>query len=164
LTTCSVLQAAKQAEARRKEQAEREAARKAKEEAAKANGEEAPQEEKKEEEKKKKEDDDDDDDDDSKGAKPIGNGGVTDKYSWTQTLSELQVVISAEQLGLAGVSMKGKMLDIDIKKKALKIGVKGKEPLIDGELHQQVKLENSMWTIGELPCVNIHRLFHTQGS
>ena len=31
------------------------------------------------------------------------------------------------------------MLTIDIKKKNLKVAVKGKDPLIDGELHQAVK-------------------------
>mmetsp|Transcript_15199 Transcript_15199/g.30508 ORF Transcript_15199/g.30508 Transcript_15199/m.30508 type:complete len:321 (+) Transcript_15199:44-1006(+) len=134
---------AKQAEARKKEQAEREEARKKKEAEAAANGE--PE---KPKEPEKKEDDDDDDDEESKGlAKPVHNGGITDRYTWTQTLSELQVSVSAEQLGLAGTPLKAKMLDVDIKKKALKVGVKGKEPLINGELHQQVKLENSIWTI-----------------
>jgi hypothetical protein len=42
-------------------------------------------------------------------------------------------------------------MDIEIKKKALKVCVKGKEPYLNGELHQQVKLDNSMWTIGEPP-------------
>jgi hypothetical protein len=41
------------------------------------------------------------------------------------------------------------MLAIDIKKKGLKVGVKGKEPLIDGELHQAVKTDNCFWTVGE---------------
>lgn len=58
------------------------------------------------------------------------------------------MVITAEHLGLDPKTVKAKMLDIDIKKKTMKVGVKGKEPLISGDLHQAVKLENSMWTLG----------------
>ena len=50
---------------------------------------------------------------------------------------------------MASGQLKSKFLDIEIKKKALRVGVKGKEPLLNGELHQQVKLENSMWIIGK---------------
>mmetsp|Transcript_9974 Transcript_9974/g.24578 ORF Transcript_9974/g.24578 Transcript_9974/m.24578 type:complete len:334 (+) Transcript_9974:312-1313(+) len=150
----------KQAEKFAKENAERATARKAaeekkKEEEEKKKREEAEggvKEEKKEDKDEKVEDkdkdaDESDDEDESKGAKPINNGGVTERYSWTQTLQELQVVISAEQLGLPKGGVKSKMLDIDIKKKTMRVGVKGKEPLISGDLHQAVKLENTLWTI-----------------
>eukprot|EP00285_Hemiselmis_virescens_P016959 CAMPEP_0173381390 /NCGR_PEP_ID=MMETSP1356-20130122/3742_1 /TAXON_ID=77927 ORGANISM="Hemiselmis virescens, Strain PCC157" /NCGR_SAMPLE_ID=MMETSP1356 /ASSEMBLY_ACC=CAM_ASM_000847 /LENGTH=344 /DNA_ID=CAMNT_0014335167 /DNA_START=21 /DNA_END=1055 /DNA_ORIENTATION=- len=145
-----------------KENAERIAKRKAAEEKKKAEEEKKAQEaaagggekaavddktEGEKEEEKKDKGDESDDDDESKGAKPVDNGGVTDRYSWTQTLQECQVVISAEQLGLTNGSVKSKLLDIDIKKKTMRVGVKGKEPLISGDLHQAVKLENTLWTI-----------------
>ena len=76
------------------------------------------------------------------------NGGSTDRYTWTQTLSDLQVVISADQLGVPNGQLKAKMLTIDIKKKSLKVAVKGKDALIDGELHQAVKTDNCFWTVG----------------
>jgi hypothetical protein len=138
------------AEKFKRENEERAAARKAAEEKKKkemAEGKVPPAEEKKEE----KKEGEDDDDDEGSGEKPIGNGGVTDKYTWTQTLQELTVVITHEQLGLAKGAVKSKALDIDIKKKTMKVGVKGQEPLISGDMHQAVKLENTMWTIGAFP-------------
>lgn len=143
--------AAALAEARKKEQAEREAVRKAKEAADKeaaANGTVEPS--KPKEDKEKKEDgDESDEDDESKGAKPIHNGGITEKYTWTQTLQELQVVFTKQQLGLAdNLPLKSRDLVVDIKKKHLKIALKGKEPLVDGELHKEVKTGDSViWTV-----------------
>ncbi len=80
----------RKAEKLKRENEERIAARKAAEEARKKQE----QEEGKEgtvAKKEKKDDDEDASDDEGKGAKPIGNGGITEKYSWTQTLGELQV-------------------------------------------------------------------------
>ena len=141
------------AEARKKEQAEREAARKAKEEADKAKAEAggAVDTAKDKEPAKNKEDgdgDESDEDDESKGAKPIHNGGITDKYSWTQTLQELQITFTAEALGLpAGVPLKSRDLTVDVKKKHLKICLKGKQPLVDGEMHKEVKTGDIIWTV-----------------
>jgi hypothetical protein len=50
-------------------------------------------------------------------------------------------------------------MDIDIKKKALKVGVKGKAPLIDGELHQAVKIDNCFWTVGKSLQLYAYNLF-----
>ncbi len=80
----------RKAEKLKKENEERIAARKAAEEARKKQEEEGGAEgtvAKKE----KKDDEDDADEEEEKGEKPIGNGGVTDKHTWTQTLGELQV-------------------------------------------------------------------------
>jgi len=129
-------QAAAVAEARRKEQAEREAARKAKEEAAAAaaaSGEAPPA----PVEEPAKKDGEDGDDDEDKGPKPVGNGDTTDRYTWTQQLAELQVVVPAEKLGVEPGQLKSKMLSIEIKKQHLKVGLKGKELLIDNELFAQ---------------------------
>mmetsp|Transcript_12305 Transcript_12305/g.17875 ORF Transcript_12305/g.17875 Transcript_12305/m.17875 type:complete len:333 (+) Transcript_12305:23-1021(+) len=137
------------AEARKKEVAEKEAARKVKEEAEKeavASGVVEPA--KPKEVKPKEEGDESDEDDESKGAKPIHNGGITDKYSWTQTLQELQVVITAQNLGLAeGLPLRSRDLTVDVKKKHLTISLKGKEALIDAELHKDVKTGDVIWTV-----------------
>ena len=138
------------AEARKKEMAEREAARKAKEEAEKAaaaDGEVEPP-KPKVAAKPKEDGDESDEDDDSKGAKPVHNGGITDKYTWTQTLQELQIVFTAEQLGLgAGLPLRSRDLTVDVKKKHMKIALKGKQPLVDGELHKEVKTADVIWTV-----------------
>ena len=102
------------------------------------------------EEPKDKESEDDDEGEDNKGAKPISNGGVTDKYTWTQTLSEVQVIIDSQKLGLPpGVPLKSRDLTVSLTKKKLKIQWKGKEPLVDGELHKEVKTDTFIWTIGD---------------
>lgn len=73
---------------------------------------------------------------------PPGNGGSTDKYTWTQTLSELSVVIPLP----AGT--KTKMLEVDIKNSKLRVHVKGQaEPLVNGELHKRVIVDDSLWTL-----------------
>jgi len=141
-------------QARKKEVAARQAEKKAKEEAEKAkadqNGAEPKKEEKVEEKKEKKEGDDkeeEEEEEEGTGLKPVENGAVLEKYSWSQQLGELVVVIDAEKLGMQKGQLKAKFLDVDIKKKALKVGVKGKTPIVDGELHQAVKMENCFWTI-----------------
>jgi len=137
------------ADARKKEVAEKEAVRKVKEEADKAAAASGVVEPAKPKEVKPKEDgDESDEDDESKGAKPIHNGGITDKYSWTQTLQELQVVFTAENLGLAaGLPLRSRDLTVDVKKKHLTISLKGKEPLVDAELHKDVKTAEVIWTV-----------------
>lgn len=70
-----------------------------------------------------------------------GNGGETDKYRWTQTLEELTVYVKLPD------SITSKQLDVQIKSKHLKVGVKGQQPLIDGELHKKIKADDSLWTL-----------------
>merc|ERR1711976_59596 len=55
----------------------------------------------------------------NKGISPVGNGGITSKYTWTQTLNELDVIIT--------VSLKGQL------------------PIVDGELHAPII--DHMWTL-----------------
>ncbi|CAO3673818.1 unnamed protein product [Umbelopsis ramanniana] len=45
----------------------------------------------------------------------------------------------------------GKELDVVIGRKQIKIGVKGQPPILEGELPQTVKVEDSTWTIGKRP-------------
>lgn len=81
----------------------------------------------------------DDEADDSPA--PEGNGGVTDKYVWTQTLSEVTVNVPLP----AGT--KAKMLSVDIQNKRLKVAVKGGEVLVDGDFHKRVITDDSIWTL-----------------
>ncbi len=77
----------------------------------------------------------------------LGNGGTTDRYVWTQTLSELTVNVPVP----AGT--KTKMLDIEISNKKLRVGLKGRPPLIDGELHKRVIVDDSFWTLEDSDVV-----------
>jgi len=46
---------------------------------------------------------------------------------------------------------KAKLLDVQILKKKLKVKVAGSEALIDGELHQSIKMEDSTWSVEDNP-------------
>lgn len=72
---------------------------------------------------------------------PPGNGGKTDKYVWTQTLSELTINIPVP----AGT--KTKMLDVQITNTKLKVGLKGQETIVVGELHKRIIVDDTIWTL-----------------
>lgn len=86
---------------------------------------------------------DKDSDEDDKSPPPPGNGGKTDKYVWTQTLSEVEVTLEID------ANLRGKNLKIDIKKRHLFVAIKGKEsePIINGKLSADVDTEESTWTL-----------------
>ena len=72
---------------------------------------------------------------------PIGNGGKTDKYIWTQTLSEVTINIPMVE------NVNKKMLDIQIMSKKIRIGIKSKPPIIDGEFPEKIKPQDTVWTL-----------------
>merc|ERR1719460_3285228 len=84
-----------------------------------------------------------DDDEEDDGPKPVGNGGSTEHYVWTQTLSEVSVNVPMPP------GTKGKMVEVKIGVTSLKVGVKGQPPIIDGRLHKRVKLDDCFWTLDE---------------
>lgn len=87
---------------------------------------------------------------DSKGLAPnAGNGADMEKYSWTQTLSEVYTTIPVPK----GTKSRG--LTVDIKKKRLFVGLKGQTPILDGELYEAVKTEDCFWSIEDGNSVNI---------
>ena len=90
-----------------------------------------------------KKDEDGEKKDEYKGEKPIpGNGGVTEKYWWTQTLDELTVHVKLPPGTTA------KMLDVRITSTRMKVGLKGgAEPIIDGELHKKILADETLWTV-----------------
>lgn len=75
----------------------------------------------------------------------IGNGGTTDKYVWTQTLSEVEV-----HFRVAG-HLRGKHFDVSISKSRLAVGVKGETPIVDGEMHSPVDTDECSWTLATEP-------------
>ncbi len=72
--------------------------------------------------------------DDDKEPPPPGNGGKTDKYVWTQTLSELNLSIPMP------ANTRSKMLDISFGNKKVRVGIKGQSPIIDGEFPEKIKV------------------------
>jgi len=93
----------------------------------------------------KKDDGDEEESEEDKGKmKPnSGNGGDYENYSFTQTLEELELKIPMK----VDFKLRGKDVIVDIQKKHLKVGVKGRTPIIEGELHKEVKTEECVWNI-----------------
>jgi hypothetical protein len=80
-------------------------------------------------------------DDEGTGLIPnSGNGSQTDTYTWTQVLSELESHIKVPN------GVKAKDLDIQIKTSKLKLGLKGKKAIVEGEWYKPIKPDDSYWT------------------
>mmetsp|Transcript_1440 Transcript_1440/g.4165 ORF Transcript_1440/g.4165 Transcript_1440/m.4165 type:complete len:312 (+) Transcript_1440:81-1016(+) len=83
---------------------------------------------------------DGDGEEEDKGIVPnSGNGADLEHYQWTQTLQECTITVPVP----AGT--KGRMCDVSISKKKLKVGLKGQPPVLEGELSEPVKVDDSMW-------------------
>jgi hypothetical protein len=92
-----------------------------------------------------------DKEDEEKGLVPNrGNGADLEKYSWTQTLSELYISVPVPQ------GTKARMVNAEIKKTSITIGLKGQPPIIKGELYKPVKTDDSMWSIEDGNTLNVN--------
>lgn len=80
---------------------------------------------------------------------PVGNGGSTDRYKWTQTLEECSVLVAIPE------GIRGRDLDVSIKTNSLSI--RSKKPIgdaeteprtfVDGELTEKIVPDESTWTL-----------------
>mmetsp|Transcript_35313 Transcript_35313/g.75247 ORF Transcript_35313/g.75247 Transcript_35313/m.75247 type:complete len:328 (-) Transcript_35313:104-1087(-) len=105
---------------------------------------------KKEAKEKPEGEDDGNKSDEDKEPPPTGNGGATDKYTWTQTLGALEVFVPVRP------GLKAKQLVCDIGIDTLKVGVKGEPPILDGKLHAKVKPDDCMWTLIDNKVIQIN--------
>lgn len=64
------------------------------------------------------------------------------EYEWMQTLGEVEIHIPVPS------GTRGRDINVVLEKKSLKVTLKQQEPLIDGDLLKEIKLEESTWTLG----------------
>jgi CS domain len=60
-----------------------------------------------------------------------------------QTLEDVSVIVPVPP------GTRARDLTVEIRRNRLKVGLKGKEPIISGDLSKDIKEEDSTWTVGE---------------
>mmetsp|Transcript_3518 Transcript_3518/g.5291 ORF Transcript_3518/g.5291 Transcript_3518/m.5291 type:complete len:361 (-) Transcript_3518:313-1395(-) len=85
-----------------------------------------------------------DDNENNDDPPPVGNGGtVPEKYTWTQTLSEVTVTIPLP------LNTRGRDLDVTFSKSRFSVGLKSQKPkkIVDAPFHKAIICDDSFWTV-----------------
>ncbi|KAJ6687532.1 NUCLEAR MIGRATION PROTEIN NUDC [Salix koriyanagi] len=145
-------------EQKRKKAAAEAKVKEAEEAKAKAESERSKVEKEKEKEKAKKEkmDENEKEEESAKRVPNKGNGLDLEKYSWTQTLQEVNVQIPVPS------GTKSRFVICDIKKNHLKVGIKGQPPIIEGEPYKPIKVDDCYWSIEDQNTISILLTKHDQ--
>lgn len=91
--------------------------------------------------------------DDDNEPPPLGNGGtVPNKYTWTQTLSEVNISTPLPQ------GTRGRDLSVTITKTALKIALKKSLPnnyIVNSKFTKPINVDETLWTVEDSNTLNI---------
>ncbi|CAE6429217.1 unnamed protein product [Rhizoctonia solani] len=71
-------------------------------------------------------------------------------YQWKQELGDLDITVPLPK------GTRARDLIVKIQKKKLSAGLKGKEPILEGELCKEIKIEESTWTVEDAEFLYIH--------
>ncbi|KAJ0399786.1 hypothetical protein ATCC90586_009826 [Pythium insidiosum] len=77
---------------------------------------------------------------------PIGNGGVTERYSWTQTLEDVTVLVPVPE----GTSAKDIACDLHPQRVRVSVRARGNSAaavLLDGEFPERIRADESLWSL-----------------
>ncbi|XP_039011016.1 protein BOBBER 1-like [Hibiscus syriacus] len=78
-----------------------------------------------------------------------GNGLDFERYSWTQTIQEVTVIVPVPP------GTRSKLVDCETRKSYLKVGLKGQPPVIDGYLFQVIKPDDCYWSMEDNDSISI---------
>ncbi|GAC71837.1 nuclear distribution protein NUDC [Moesziomyces antarcticus T-34] len=71
-------------------------------------------------------------------------------YTWKQQLDAVEVSVPVPS------GTKGRDLVVELKKRKIKVALKGKDAILEGELAKDIKEDDSTWTIEDGNLVEIH--------
>ncbi|KAF8577887.1 CS-domain-containing protein [Ramaria rubella] len=71
-------------------------------------------------------------------------------YTWKQELGDVSMVVPVPK------GTRAKSLDIVVQKKKLRVGLKGQDPILEGDLCKDIKLDDSTWSLVDQEAVHIY--------
>lgn len=80
---------------------------------------------------------------------PLGNGGSTDDYTWTQTLQAVEIFVPVKP------GTKAKEVVCDIGTSTFKVGLKGESLIRNAKFHDKVKPDDCMWMLVDNKTIHV---------